>query len=209
VIWLQLLYLIGAIALGLRKCGTSQKTECGVGFGFWLCTICCNSANLIPIWTENQTANLELLLILDLSRRHILVFHIHQINISDHHPAASVQDIVPESILKTENWLTRNCDLDNPNDSEHDWEADNESDMELDNGIEPPEIPKQKDDCTAHIVPGVILPTWRSMKITENVLVTDNGTETQSNQGYHKWLYRLWAYDFTRFCMLLDRECRL
>jgi len=65
---------------------------------------------------------------------HVLnVCHIKPI---DRHPAESDEDSSPESISDTENWLNWNGDLDNPNDSEDDWEADDESDMELDNGSE-------------------------------------------------------------------------
>jgi hypothetical protein len=36
-------------------------------------------------------------------------------------------DSAPESISDMENWLTWKSDLDNPNVSEEDWEADDES----------------------------------------------------------------------------------
>jgi len=54
------------------------------------------------------------------------VLNVHQIKLIDHHPAESDEDSSPESISDTENWLNWNWDLDNPNDSEGDWEADNE-----------------------------------------------------------------------------------
>jgi len=62
------------------------------------------------------------------------VLNVRQIKWIDRHPAKSDEDSSPESISDTEHWFNWNGDLDNPNDSEDDWEADNASDMELDNG---------------------------------------------------------------------------
>jgi len=56
--------------------------------------------------------------------------------------------------LDTENWLNWNGDLDNPNDSEDDWEADIEFEIELDNGIEDPETPGQQEVTAGPNVPG-------------------------------------------------------
>jgi len=64
------------------------------------------------------------------------ILNVHQIKRIDCHPAESDENSSPESISDTENWLNWNGDLDNPNDSEDDWEADNESDMKLDNASE-------------------------------------------------------------------------
>jgi len=64
------------------------------------------------------------------------VLNVRRIKRIDHHPAESDEDSSPESISDTENCLNWNGDLDNPNDSEDDWEADNESDTELDNCAE-------------------------------------------------------------------------
>jgi hypothetical protein len=44
----------------------------------------------------------------------------------DRYPAENVDDSLPESISDTENCLNWNVDLDNPNDSEDDWEVDND-----------------------------------------------------------------------------------
>jgi len=62
--------------------------------------------------------------------------NVRRIKQIDHHPAESDKDSSPESISDTKNWLNWNGGLDNPNDSEDDWEADNESDIELENGSE-------------------------------------------------------------------------
>jgi len=58
------------------------------------------------------------------------------------HPDKSDEDSSAESISDTENWLNWNGDLDNPNNSEDNWEADNESDMEVDYGNENSETPE-------------------------------------------------------------------
>jgi len=78
--------------------------------------------------------------------------------------AESDEDSVAESISDTENWLDWNGDLENPNESKDNWEADNESEIELDSGIEDAESPEQQDVSAAPNVPRLIWPTWRSMK---------------------------------------------
>jgi len=72
----------------------------------------------------------------ELSGERTQVLNVHQIKRIDRHSAESDEDSSPDSISDTENWLNWNRDLDNPNDSEDDWEADNESDTEHDNGSE-------------------------------------------------------------------------
>jgi len=74
----------------------------------------------------------------------------------DCHPAESVEDSSPERISDTENWLNWNADLDNPNDSEDDWEADNESDTEQDNGSEVSQTLEVRNVSDALRVPGLI-----------------------------------------------------
>jgi len=46
--------------------------------------------------------------------------------------------------------------LDNPNDSEDDWEADNELDTEPDKGSENSETPEQQNVSAAPNIPGLI-----------------------------------------------------
>ena len=104
----------------------------------------------------------------------------------DCHPAESDEDSAPDSILDTENWLDWNGDFDNPNDSEDDWEVDNESNMELANRTRDPETPAQWEVNAAPNVPGVILPTRRSMAMTDKVLMTANTIETRKNKGNKK-----------------------
>jgi len=69
------------------------------------------------------------------------------------HPVKSDNDSAPESISETDDWLNRNRDLDNPNDSEDDCAADNESDIGPNSGIEDLECPEQQDVRAASNVP--------------------------------------------------------
>jgi len=119
----------------------------------------------------------------------------------DRHPAESDEDCSPESISDTENWLNWNGDLDNPNDSEDDWEADNESDMELHNGIEDSETLEQRNVSAALNVPGLIRPIQRSKKKVEKMLMTVNIMETRRNKGIKKKLDRMRQCIITKFIM--------
>jgi len=112
--------------------------------------------------------------------------NVRRIKRIDHHPTESDVDSSPESISDTENWLYWNGDLDNPNDSEDDWEADNESDMELDNGSEDSETPEVRNVSMAPNVPGLIRPIRRSKKKVEKMLLTVNIMETRRNKGIKK-----------------------
>jgi len=114
------------------------------------------------------------------------VLNVRQLRRIDRHPVESDDDSAPEPISDTENWLNRNCDLENPNESEDDREVDNESDVEQDNCFEDPECPEQWDVCGAPNVPGLIWPTGRSKKKIEKGLVTVNPTETRRIRGNRK-----------------------
>ena len=87
------------------------------------------------------------------------VLNVRQIRQIDHHPAEIDEDSAPASISDTGYWLNQNGDLDDPNESEDDCEADNESDVELDNCFEDLECPEQRDVCATPNVPGSIRPT--------------------------------------------------
>jgi len=102
------------------------------------------------------------------------------------HPVKSDEDSTAASIPYTEEWLNRNGDLDNPNDSEDDCTADVESDMEQDSGIEDPESPEQQDVSTTPNVPGLIRPIRKSKRHAKKVLVTVNAMETRRNKGVKK-----------------------
>jgi len=104
----------------------------------------------------------------------------------DRHPAESEDHSAPESISDTGNWLNWNGDLDNPNESEDDCDADNESDVELENCFEDPECPEQRDVSAAPNMPGLIRPIGRSKKRTEKGLVTVNAMETRRIRGNRK-----------------------
>jgi len=104
----------------------------------------------------------------------------------DRHPAESHDNSAPESVSETENSLNWNGDLDNPNESEDDCDADNESDVELENCLEHPECPEQRNACAAPNIPGLIRPIGRSKKRTETGLVTVNANETRRIRGNRK-----------------------
>jgi len=125
------------------------------------------------------------------------------------HAVKSDDVSAPESISDTENWLNWDGDLDNPNESEDDCEADNESDVEQDNCNKDSECPKQWDVCATPNVPRLIRPTGRSKKNTAKRLVTVNATETRRIRGNRNKLDRMGQYVFSRFFMLLDREFHL
>jgi len=94
------------------------------------------------------------------------------------HPAESDEECSAENISHTKNWLNWNGDLDNPNDSEDDWEADNESDMEMDNSRENWETPEHLNVTAAPNLPGLIWPTWRLKQKVEKALMTVNIMKT-------------------------------
>jgi len=117
-------------------------------------------------------------------RTHIL--QVRQIRGINRHPVESDEDSAPESISDTDGWLNWNGDMDNPTDSEEDCAADDESNIEQNNGIEDPECPEQQDVSAAPNVPGLVRPTWKSMRQAEQLLVTVNAAETRRNTGGKK-----------------------
>jgi hypothetical protein len=70
----------------------------------------------------------------DLTGVRTQVLNVHRIKRIDRHPAESDEGSSHECIANTKNWLNSNGDLQNPHNSQDDWEADNESDTALDNG---------------------------------------------------------------------------
>jgi len=81
------------------------------------------------------------------------VLNVRRIKQTNRHPAKCDENSSPESISDTENWLNWNGELDSPNDSKNDWEADNQSDMELHNGSENSETPEQRNASATPNVP--------------------------------------------------------
>jgi len=74
----------------------------------------------------------------------------------DHPDTKSREDIAPQCISNTENWITWDGDLENPNVSEDNWEVDDESDLELDHNIEFEERKEQWDVSATWNVPWLI-----------------------------------------------------
>jgi hypothetical protein len=95
----------------------------------------------------------------------------------------SNKDSAPESISDTDDWLSWNGDLDNPNDSEDDCAADGESNIKHNNRIEDPKCPKQLVVSAAPNVPGLVWPTKKSKRQPEMVLLTVNAVETRRHKG--------------------------
>jgi len=114
------------------------------------------------------------------------VLNVRRIQRIDCHPAESDDDSAPESVSDTENWLNWNGDLDNPNESKDDCDADTELDVELENCFEDPECPEQRDVCATPNIPGLIRPIGRSKKRTEKGIVMVNATETRRIHGNRK-----------------------
>jgi len=73
--------------------------------------------------------------------------------------------------------------LDNPNDSGDNCKAEDESDVELGSGINASESPEYQVVSAAPNVPGMIRPTWRSMKQAEKGLMTVSAMETRRIKG--------------------------
>ena len=99
------------------------------------------------------------------------------------HPVESNEDSTPESISDTKDWLHRNGDLGNANDSEDNCPVDDESDINQHIGIENPECPEQHDVSAAPNVQGLVWPTRKSKRQVEQALVTVNAIGTRRNKG--------------------------
>jgi hypothetical protein len=107
------------------------------------------------------------------------------------HPVESDEDGAPEGISDTDDWLNRNGDVDNANDSEDDWVGDVESDIKQDNSIEDLQCPVQRDMSAAPNGLGLMRPRPRSKRQAEKLLVTVNAIETRRNQVVKKLYYRM------------------
>jgi len=113
-------------------------------------------------------------------------FNVSHMNQIDCHPAQWDEDSSPDSISETKTWLSWNGDLDNPNDSDDDWDTNNESAMELEKGREDAETPQQRNVNAAPNVPGLIRPKRRSTNKAEKLLMTFNIMERRRSNGM-KW----------------------
>jgi len=114
------------------------------------------------------------------------VLNVHHIKRINRHPAESDEDTLSERISDTENWLNWNGALDNPNNSEDNWEADTESDKELDNSSEDSQTAAQLNVSAALNVPGLIRPIRLTKKKVEKALMTVNIMESRRIKGIKK-----------------------
>jgi len=114
------------------------------------------------------------------------ILNVRQIKRIDRHPVETDEDSSPEIISDTKTWLNWSMDLDNPNYSEDDWQADSESDMELDNGNGEQEPPELGNMSAAPNVPGLIRHILGSKKKVEKALLTVHIMETRRNNGIKK-----------------------
>jgi len=64
--------------------------------------------------------------------------------------------------------------------------ADVESDIEQDDSIGDPEWPEQRHVSASPNVPGLILPTGKSKRQAEKVIMTISAIETSRNKGVKK-----------------------
>ena len=95
--------------------------------------------------------------------------------------------------------------MDTLKDSEDDCEADDKSDIELHYCIKASESPEHWVVSAAPNVPGLIWPTWKSIKMAEMGLMTNSTVEARTNNRNKKKYDRLGQYVFSRFFLLLDR----
>ena len=102
------------------------------------------------------------------------VLNVCRIKRINHRPAESDADNSPDSISDTENWFNSDGDLEHPNGSEDNWEAENESDTELDNGGEDSKTPLQQNVSATPNVLRVIQPIRLSKKKAEVAFMTVN-----------------------------------
>jgi len=114
------------------------------------------------------------------------IINVRRIRKINRHPVKSDEESPPESISDIKDWLNWNGDLDNPNDSKDDCAVDVESDMKQNNSINDPEFPEQRNVNITPNVPGLIRPTRKSKRYTENVLVMVNAIETRRNKEVKK-----------------------
>jgi len=103
-----------------------------------------------------------------------------------HHPAPGDEESAYERISDTKIWLNWKWDLDNPDESEDNSEADEALDVELETGIHNPACPEQRGVSAAPTVSGFSQPIWRSMQRCGKVLMKVNATETWWNIGDKK-----------------------
>jgi hypothetical protein len=114
------------------------------------------------------------------------ILNVQRIKHIDWHPAEIDGDSAPKSIFNTQHLLHWNGDLDNPNQSEDDWEADDWSDLVQDKVIDDPETPAQRDVSSMPNIPGLIRPLRMLEKKAEKLIQTVSAMETSRNLGNKK-----------------------
>ena len=112
------------------------------------------------------------------------VLNVHQVKRIDLSPVQCDEDSAPECISDTKNWLHCNGDLDDPNHSKNERDADNSFDIALHNAIRDSETPNQWDVSTEQYVAGLILSTQMSKDQAEQLPMKVGTMETRIN----KWI---------------------
>ena len=121
----------------------------------------------------------------------------------------SAEDSFPACISDTENWVTWNGNLDNPNESKDDCEADDDWDIKLGRGIKPSESPVHRVVSAVQNLQGLISLARRTTMDAEKGLTTVSAMETRRNKEIQKKWDRLGESFFTWFYLLLDLEIQL
>jgi hypothetical protein len=129
------------------------------------------------------------------------ILNVRRIKRIDHYPAESTEECSPESISDTEHWLNWITVLDNPNESENNWEADNESHMEMDNHSENSECMEQCNESASLNVPRLIRPIRRSKTKFQKVLMMVKIMQWKTNKGIKKKYNRIRQCIITKFNM--------
>lgn len=137
------------------------------------------------------------------------MFNFRQIGRIDYPLGEHDADSVLECIFDAKNWLNFNGDLDNPNQSKYDCDADNESDIKLGNAIKASESPEHHVVSVTPNVLGMIPPTWRSMNQADKAFMTITAMETRRNEGNKKKSDRMGQCVSNRFYMFLDQKFHL
>jgi hypothetical protein len=122
----------------------------------------------------------------DLAGGQLNILNVRQIKRINRHPGNRNEDIGPENISDAEYWVDRNGDLDCLTDGEDDWEVENKSEIVLDTSVRDSEPQGQGDVSAAPDVPGLILPTLRSKKWADMVLIMVGTMETRRNKVIKK-----------------------
>jgi len=131
------------------------------------------------------------------------ILNVRQIQRIQCEPFKSDKDSTTESILETEDWVSCNGYLDNPNDSRDDCVADDWPAAVEVTIIYDPEWLWQWDVSSMPNVPGLIWPTWNSQRQAEKVLLIINAIEMRRHRRV-KNIQHIICQCFTSFFRYLD-----